>query len=318
MIKLGVIGAGGMGGHHAGRLAEIDQAELVGIADIERAKAETLAAKHQVASYTDYHDLLDIVDTVFICTPPFARTDIVVDAAQAGKHIFAEKPIALTLDEADRMLEATDKAGVKLMIGYVLHFVPTFKTLHDSFASGELGSLISCWTRRYMPWNPAGRWYADQEKSGGITVDFFTHDLDWLRWVGGDVQAVYGKTAHINPDITAEDNVWTMLTFKEGVGVSGASWCASLSDNSIGVVGTKGSIIVDLVGKIRKKLAGGEEEEVTPTECETIQAHFVRCVEQDLEPEITGYDGRAALEIARAIQESSRTGRVIEIKQNYN
>lgn len=80
------------------------------------------------------------------------------------------------------MIRATEKTGVHFMLGYVLRFTHPFRLLHDTLASGELGDLVSCWCRRYMPWNPAGRWYGEQDKSGGVTVDLFSHDLDWLRW----------------------------------------------------------------------------------------------------------------------------------------
>ena len=313
MTKIGIIGAGGMGGHHARTLDALENVEIVGVADVVEEKARTLADRHGAKWVTDFRDLLPEVEAVFICTPPFARTDVVIGCAEAGKAIFAEKPIALDLDEADRMIEATERAGVPFMIGYVLRFTQPFQILHDTFVSGALGRLVSCWTRRYMPWNPAGRWYGDQEKSGGVTVDFFSHDLDWLRWIGGDVQTVYGKTERINPEITADDNVWTFLTFEEGAGVAGASWAATLSDSSIGIVGTKGSMIVDRSGTIRRKLVGGEETEVTAEPGESIQAHFVRCVEEGLQPQVTGHDARAVLEIALAIMASSRTGEIVKL-----
>ena len=168
MTKLGVIGCGGMGSYHAKTVHDMDNVQLVGVADTIESKAAALANELGVATYTDFHDLLPFVDGVMVCTPPFARTNVVLDCAARGKHIFAEKPIALNLEEADRMLEATDRAGVIMMIGYVLRFTHPFQALYELFSAGELGRLVNCWTRRYMPFDTSKIWYGDQAKSGGV------------------------------------------------------------------------------------------------------------------------------------------------------
>jgi len=94
------------------------------------------------------------VDAVWVCTEPFNRREIVTTAAQAGKHIFTEKPVANTLADADAMIAAAHQAKVKYMLGYCLRFWQPYRLFRDTFMSGELGELTSCWMRRFMPWNP--------------------------------------------------------------------------------------------------------------------------------------------------------------------
>ena len=313
MIKLGVIGCGGMGTHHATTLKSMEGVQLVGVADTIDAKASALADELEVEAYTDFHELLPRVDGVMICTPPFARTEAVVESAAAGKHIFAEKPIALNLEDADRMLEATDQAGVIMMVGYVLRFTHPFQTIYDLFASGELGRLVNCWTRRYMPFDTSEIWYGDQTKSGGVALDFASHDIDWVRWIGGDVQRVFGRVDRIRPGIRADEHVHALFTFAEGLGSIDDSWAPGLGHSSIGLVGSAGSVMTGEDGTLRKRLGDGEESVISPEPGETIQAHFARCIRDGLTPKITGHDARAVLALVLAIQESSQTGQAVAI-----
>ena len=201
------------------------------------------------------------------------------------------------------MLEATDRAGVIMMMGYVLRFTHPFQALYELFAAGELGRLVNCWTRRYMPFDTSKIWYGDQAKSGGVALDFASHDIDWVRWVGGDVRRVFGRVDRVRPGIRADEHVHALFTFAEGLGHS-----------SIGLVGRSGAAIVSEDGTIHKRLGDSEETVITPEPGETIQAHFVRCIRDGLTPKVTGHDARALLAIVLAIQESSRTGEAIPLQ----
>ena len=318
MVNIGIIGCGGMGGHHARMISKMEGATLVGVADEIEDKASGLEEELQTKAYTDFHDLLPHVDGVMICTPPFARTDIVVDCAKAGKHIFAEKPICLDMASADKMVDAADRAGVIMMMGYVLRFTHPFQVMYETYASGVLGRLVNCWTRRYMPYDTSSRWYGDQSKSGGVTLDFASHDIDWVRWVGGDVQQVYGRVDRVRPGIQADEHVHALFSFDEGVGAIDDSWAPGLSDSSIGIVGSEGSIIVERDGTIRQKLGDGEETVITPEPGETIQEHFVARVRDGKSPKVTGHDARAVLAIVLAIQESSQTGKAVEMRKSQS
>jgi len=339
--KLGIIGCGGMGNHHAKILSTMSNVDIVAVCDIIEEKARKLGKQLDTPWCVDYHDLLDDVDAVWVCTEPFNRLDIVTTSARCGKHIFTEKPICLNIEDADQMIEAADSAGVKYMLGYVLRFTNPFKLIHDTFVSGELGDLVCCWTRRYMPADMSNRWYGHQDKSGGVTLDFGSHDIDWLRWIGGDVATVFAKTYRVRATMNADEHGQALMMFENGgMGTMDVSWSSYLSESSVGLVGTKGAMIVGRDGKIRKKIGDSADEEIVDADSamdidpsgnlgkkdasgkiqatgksnETIQEHFFRCIAGDCEPITPAHDGRKTLATVLALQKSARSGRSVEVE----
>lgn len=341
MIKVGMIGCGGMGNAHAPVLMKLSGVKVVGVCDLIEEKARAMSDKNGIGRFcTDYHELLPDVDALWICTEPFNRVEIVTTCAKAKKHIFTEKPIARSLAEAEKMIAVTKKAKVKYMLGYCLRFwqMP-YVVIHDIFASGELGDLVSCWMRRFMPMDPPS-WYKFQEKSGGAMLDFASHDIDWLRWVGGDVKTVFGATSRVRKGAKADDHGAAMFIFKKGGSATVEdSWAAHTGESSVGIVGTKGSIIMDNDGKVRKRIGYDGPEQIVEGESvtavdpkgnvgrkdaagkirkvisknEMIQEHFFRCINEDFEPLTSGPEGRKTLLTVMALWESSRTGKAIEV-----
>jgi UDP-N-acetylglucosamine 3-dehydrogenase len=317
MIKVGMIGTGGIAKVHAQSLSKLDNVKITAVYDIDNSRAESFAQDYETKVFPSYEELLDSdVDAVYICSPPFVHKEHAVAAAEAKKDIFCEKPIEITLDEANEILEAVEKNGIRLMMGYVLRYFPAFKTIRDMFTSGELGDLVTSWSNRYSYFAPVGTWVADPDLSGGMTVEFFTHDLDWHRWVGGEVKTVYGKIAQVNPEIKIETNISSILTFENGTGLANGSWASPLERVSIGVTGTKGGISYE-AGQLRMKLISdkmGRTLELPSGEDPYLQEsrHFIDCLAKDEKPDITAEDGFEALKIALAIQESSRTGKVVD------
>ncbi|HUS47015.1 MAG TPA: Gfo/Idh/MocA family oxidoreductase, partial [Phycisphaerae bacterium] len=216
MIKLGLIGLGGMGNYHARVLPGLENVEIVGVCDLIEQKAAQLAENLKVRTCTNFRDLLDDVDAVWVCTEPFNRLEVVTTCAAAGKHIFTEKPICLDLKEADEMIASARAAGVKYMLGYVLRFTEPYRLIRNTFASGELGELVTCWTRRYMPCDMSRHWYGKQELSGGVMLDFGSHDCDWLRWIGGDVKTVLASARPVRPTVHADEHGMVMMLFARG------------------------------------------------------------------------------------------------------
>ncbi|MHB9023947.1 MAG: Gfo/Idh/MocA family protein [Armatimonadota bacterium] len=333
-VKIGIFGCGGMGRHHAKILADMPGVRIAGVCDVAAEKATELGSALGTPCYTDYRDLLDAVDAVWVCTEPFHRLEIVTGAAAAGKHIFTEKPVALTLSEADRMIAAAEAAGVTFMVGYCLRFWNPFKLLRDTFAGGELGELVHCWTRRYMPYDTTGRWYGEQARSGGVALDFGSHDLNWLQWIGGEVEAVYADIFRVRPTITADEHSRSVLRFaRGGCGTCDVSWSSCLDDSSVGIVGTAGAMIVDRAGIIRKKIGGGEEVIVDATGVssftpdgamgrqavamlgETLYDHFFRCMSEGLEPLTSARDARQTLATYVALREAADSGQVVQVAQ---
>ena len=339
MIKTAVIGCGGMGNHHARVLAQMANVKVVGVCDPIEAKARPLGEAVGVPWCVDYRTLLERADAVWICTEPFNRLAVVTDAAAAGKHIFTEKPIARDLREADAMIAAAARARVKYMLGYVLRFTNPYRLLRDTLAAGELGELVSCWTRRFMPIDMSTLWYGWQEKSGGVLLDFGSHDLDWLLWLGGPARTVFTQTFRVRPTMHADEHAQTVIVFERGgIATCEVSWSSYLSESSVGVVGTRGAMIVGLDGKVRKRVGDGKETvvdvesamavdpagnvgqraaaggiETVAARNETIQQHFFRCIEEDLDPIPSAAEGRQVLATVLAMHKSARTGRSVVV-----
>lgn len=340
MVNVGMIGCGGMGNYHGPEIAKLSNVKIVGTCDLIPEKARNLAEKIGVGRHcTDFRELLPDVDAVWVCTEPFNRLDIVTTSAKAGKHIFTEKPVAVSLGDADAMIAAARKAKVKYMLGYCLRFCQPYRLIHDIYANGELGELESCWMRRFMPWNPAN-WYGHQEKSGGVMLDFGSHDVDWLRWVGGDVKTVCGKTFRIRDGIQCDDHGAAVYLFKNGgLATSENSWSSYMGESTLGIIGTKGAVMMGRDGKVRKRIGHSGEEEVVNVEAatainpqgvigkrdekgniqkvqvrsESIQQHFFRCIEEDIEPLTPAADGRQTLLTVMALWESAATGKSVEV-----
>lgn len=315
MLRIGFVGAGGIARAHAERLAKIDQVKITAVLDIDQTRAQQLADTHRAKACASMRQLLRNSDAVYVCTPPFARLKEMVACARAGKHIFAEKPLCLTMSEARKIARAIEKAGVRFMVGYVLHYWPNFKAVRQTVASGELGDLQVCWCNR-MGLGPRGGWIEDPSKSGGMTVEFNSHDIDWLRWVGGPARAVYGKTRTI-PGDGIERNVWAILSFDQGIGILGSSWSAPISFSAFGAICSKGMVLCGPDGKVRKRLTGGEETEVplAPVEDSLLEEdrHFVESVLAGENPLIGMAEALGALEISLAIQKSSASGKVVSL-----
>ncbi|MFQ6099271.1 MAG: Gfo/Idh/MocA family protein [Armatimonadota bacterium] len=319
-MNIGIIGAGGMGKAHAGKLAQIEGCRITAVADVNVDAAKSLAEKHGAAAFGDFRDLLKSdVEAVYICTPPYLHEEQAVAAAHARKHVFLEKPIDVSLKAADNIVAACRASGVKLMIGFVLHCYPAFRKIKEVLDSGAIGSPVLLWCSRMGagPQPSPEHWLQNPAMSGGMAVEFNAHDLDWLRWVGGDAESVYGRVAHAK-GMRIEDNVVAVLAYTAGgTGLIASSWSAPIAHTFAGAIGTQGNVVLGNDGQVKSQRRGDaavtHELEGGVDSLLREDRHFVRCVQDDEEPEMSGEDGVAALELSLAIQESSRSGEVVRL-----
>src|SRR5687768_4347937 len=192
-LRFGVIGAGRIGKIHAENLAtRVPRVEVAGIADVDLKAAQDLAAHlHVLVAVEDYHAILSnpAIDAVAICSSTDTHAKIIIEAAQAGKQIFCEKPIALDLETIDTALEAVEKAGVKLQIGFNRRFDPNFRKVHTMVAEGKIGTphIVRITSR-----DPAPPPVSYINVSGGLFLDMTIHDFDMARYLSGsEVEEVY-------------------------------------------------------------------------------------------------------------------------------
>ncbi|MCL4544284.1 MAG: Gfo/Idh/MocA family oxidoreductase, partial [Chloroflexi bacterium] len=292
MFRIGLIGAGGIAGQHLRAFSQIDDVAITAVADIDVTRAERRAAECGARPFTRHQDVLDLVDAVVICTPPSWHRAPTVDAAQAGKHVFCEKPIALTLEDADAMIAAAQAAGVVLQIGHNFHFEPHFRAMHDLFAAGTLGELVYCWFQQAgffaeRGWEARRReqhWRLTPEQSGGRLFEQI-HIVNWLAWIGGPARRAYGRMATITPDLAVDEWDLAIFDFEHGYGKAELSLTpCTIPERSAGILGRQGSVILRQ-GQLVRRTFDGPEEELLPPPVISRQEHFIACIRNGSRPE---------------------------------
>ena len=216
-----MIGCGGIARVHGERLSKLDEVQLAAFADIVSEKAAAFSESYGGKAYTDWHEMLDCerLDIVYVCLPPFSHDDEVMVAAEKGIHIFIEKPIALKMDLARKMVRAVEKSGVKSQVGYNCRFglaVEEAKRLIESGDGGQIGLALGTYWCHFL----GGAWWRDKEKSGGQIIEQSTHLYDAIRYLCGEVDEVCGymnrKFWTDVPDMTVEDVSSSTFRFKSG------------------------------------------------------------------------------------------------------
>ena len=329
-IGIGVIGCGGMGRSLANGANAVEGIDIVCVSDLQEDLAKSLADNLNTKYTTDYHELLadDNIDAVLIASPPFLHAQMAVDAANAGKHVFSEKPMAPTLDDCDEMIKAASENGVKLTIGLVCRYHATHSKVHEIVHSGELGNPVNMMVHRIGgPWGGGNRvqWRMERDKSGGSLMEINAHEIDFLRWTCGDVESVSAVGGqYIQKDTDYPDLVLASLNFKNGaVGLLHSSHTAAIGGYGGRVDCEKGSIYFPQIwggdASIQIKSFDGEARsikigdiQVPPPVQQEIRV-FVEAIRNDTTPLITGTDGRAAVEIAIAAYQSVETGQPVAL-----
>ena len=220
-LKVGIIGAGRIGQVHAKSITyHIPQAEIVAISDIYEEGAKKVAEELGIpAYYKDYHEILNNpeIEAVLICSSTDTHADIACEAAEAGKHIFCEKPVDLTIAKIKKVIAAVEKAGVKLQIGFNRRYDHNFAYIKSLANQGKLGTLQTIKITSRDP-EPPGPAYV--KVSGGIFLDMTVHDFDMARFIGGEVEEVYANaTVMVDEEIGRAGDVDTALIalkFKSG------------------------------------------------------------------------------------------------------
>jgi myo-inositol 2-dehydrogenase/D-chiro-inositol 1-dehydrogenase len=252
-LKLGVIGTGRIGKVHITTLVQsVSDADVVAVADIHIEGAKELALQFGIPFVSpDYKEVINHpeVDAVVICSPTDTHAKYIVESARAGKHIFCEKPVDLSLDIIRNAIEEVNKAGVKLMVGFNRRFDPNFRKIRDMVMAGNIGepNILKITSRDPAP--PPAQYIA---VSGGMFLDMTIHDFDMARYiVGSEVTEVYVKAAVlIDPAIGEAGDVDTAiitLCFANGaIGVIDNSRKAVYGyDQRVEIFGSKGMISVD-------------------------------------------------------------------------
>jgi predicted dehydrogenase len=328
VITVAVVGAGFMGTAHTANYKSLSgrvRVKSVVARTVDRAAkvAETVGAD----ATTDLDAVLadPEIDAVDVCIPTPAHRDVAERALAAGKHVFLEKPIALTVEDADAIVRAADESGKVFMVGLVLRFWPEYVELQRRVAAGELGRVSAVATRRLSPPADWAAWFADRSQTGGTAVDLLVHDFDQMNWLLGTPRSVVAHepvTGHVHALVeydgasaVAEGSMAMpgSYPFSSNIRVQGERGAAEYAFSA--APAESGGNIGEAQGPPGLKLYPADGEPVTvPVESADPWgpeiAYFVECVEQGREPEQgTGEQARQALRVSLAANRSLESGR---------
>lgn len=321
-VRACLIGCGRAGMIHARNYKnKLENAKIVACVDAVEEAAKAAAEELGISKwFVDYHDILadDEINAVIVVAPTNLHKQIVVDCAAAGKHIFCEKPLAMTVEECDEMIAACEKYNVKLQVGFMRRFDASFQEAKRLVDAGAIGELVQIHSNTRGPSKPRP-WMYDIQKSNGILAEVNSHDIDAVRWMAGsDIDTVYAVAGNFrNPEARAEfpdyyDSVLMNGTLKNGVHfcIDGAAYVQYGYDSKMEIIGTKGKINVGRSDKEFVHCTTVEGGTRTPfiNSWMTLfidaylaeDASFVNAVINDTPVEVSGVDGRMAVATVEA------------------
>jgi myo-inositol 2-dehydrogenase / D-chiro-inositol 1-dehydrogenase len=226
-LRVGVVGAGLIAGCHVRAYTEVEDVEVVAVADPRVAKAEQLASTVSATACRDLDDVLELgPDVISVCTPPRTHADLTVRSIEAGRHVLCEKPVALTLADALRIQHAAETSDRVVMIGHVSRFEPDHRAAQELVAAGHVGEvamMVHSMTTSLPGWSEGG-WLARPEESGGPLLDLSAHSFDYLAWVIGSPAVRVHAVAADSPVGPATYGMATVRYANGAMGQVEASW----------------------------------------------------------------------------------------------
>ena len=330
-IRVGLVGTGRIGQIHACTLATMSGADLVAVTDVipEAARACAEAAGHpQVVD--DYQHLLNdaSLDAVIICSSTDTHAPFIIQAAEAGKHIFCEKPISAELGTIDAALAAVERAGVKLMIAFNRRFDANHQRIKHAIENGEVGTPHRL---HIVSRDPAPPPIEYVKVSGGLFFDMTIHDFDMARFLLGDVDEVYAAGGvMVDPQIGEAGDIDTaviMLKFKNGaIGTIENSRQAVYGyDQRVEVFGSQGAarsdnlypnaVTFSTAQQVGRDLPLNFFLERYMGSYQAEMEAFIQCLKDDAPMPVTGADGRAPVVIAMAALKSYKENRPVKLSE---
>lgn len=349
-LRIGIVGCGKIAGNHARALQQVPGVEVVGCSDLDLERSQQFAKAHGIANTVRTVDELIALglDACTVCTPHPVHEEVVLAAAAAGIHVLCEKPIAVDVEAADRMIEAADRAGITFGVLFQRRFWPAARRIKAAIDDGTLGvptlgqaSVILHRPSEYYSadaWR--GRWDTD---GGGVLMTQAVHQIDMLQWFMGEATQVSGfiRTHTHGDHIETEDSASAVVAFASGgtATITATTGANHNLGNRVTVIGGTGAIAsvlefpegregVNEIWTVPGELTLGTPYspdvhanlDVTDvnaglTDFHTLQVQdFADAILTGRAPAVTGRDARASLAIVVGIYESSRTGRVVDLQ----
>lgn len=344
-LSFGIVGAGAISGIHAQAIAAIGGAKLTGIYSTTRHRSAAFAEEHHCKVFDTLEELVNDpeIDIVCICTPSGVHMEPALKAIEAGKHCLIEKPLEITPERCDKIIEAAEKAGVLVAVVFPSRFHEASKHIREAMDAGRCGPLVFGdvdvkWSRVEAYYQSAqwrGTWQFD---GGGALMNQGIHSVDLLQWYMGPVEAVQAMTANRrHKEIEVEDTVTAIVRFASGalgtIECSTAAYPGALK--RLEIVGTAGTIIMEEGSLLKWELAdetpadlqikstiNGEHDSTggaADPKAISYRGHqyqmedLIKAVRTGGKPLVDGREGRKSVEIVTAIYKSAQTGQLVKL-----
>jgi len=338
-VRFGIVGCGAIATlHHIPNLKKAPRAEVVAVADIDEERAKEVAGSFGIPRYfTSYRDMIDRtdIDALTVCTPTKYHAPAAVYALENNLHVFCEKPMCLTLEEADQIAQSLEKTSSKFMVGYNLRFTNLFQKVKSMISDGEQGDLIQVECSFCVPgpkkWPAITDFYQKRELGGGALFDSGSHAIDLLRWITGEVEGVSASVFRENDETSIDEAASLLLRFHgDTIGVVNASWTSPWPVVKTEIYGSEGLLFASFPENILSKegiiaihkyrgitfkegiIKMGVKENATMYQKEL--HHFLDCIRRGEDPSVSVSDGRAAVAVTLAAYESAEEKREVSIR----
>lgn len=341
----GLVGTGMIAETHAMAIAAIGQASLIGAYSTRKDKTDRFAARHDCRAYSTLDELAadPAIDIVCICTPSGIHLEPALTCIAGGKHCLIEKPLEVTLERCDRIIEAAAKAGVKLGVIFPSRFHGVNRQLKMTLDENRFGSLVL--GDAYVKWSRSKAYYASaawrgtwELDGGGALMNQGIHSVDLLQWFMGPVHSVQAITANIrHKEIEVEDTVVAIVKFVNGA--LGTIECSTAvfpgSYKRIEIMGTSGTVVVEENSLVKWQFEQERPEDVMALQTFSMANNsgggvsdpaaisftghqqqiedMILAIETDCRPLVDGREGRKSVEIVRAIYDSARKGETVKL-----
>lgn len=334
-VRIAIVGYGQIGPVHLRSYKRFEEkAEVVAVVDLQEERARLAQEQYGVERIlTDYRELwsMDDIDVIDVCIPTYLHHELVLEAARHGKHVFCEKPMAMTMEDALEMEAACREAGVKLQLGFVRRFDNEWLKFKDIVTEGLLGRPV-VWRTASASHGAPTPWFFQRELGGGPFMDGAVHNYDFGNYMFGKAKAVTAKGITIQPNRTAIDTGIVSIEYESGDilqmmwswGLQAGCRAGAIHD----VLGEKGALLFQSpkkeplkkentnVGQLVVVRPGGGEEiyEYVRNDMFADQMeHFIDCIINDKDPKVTAKHGQESLKVALAVLESFETGKTVVI-----
>ncbi|HID11620.1 MAG TPA: Gfo/Idh/MocA family oxidoreductase [Candidatus Latescibacteria bacterium] len=334
MFRVGFLGCGGIANAHARVLSELGKrVQLAAFCDLEEERARRFNQTYADGKgkvYINLHRMLnkEKLDVLYICLPPFAHADEVELAAERGVHIFIEKPVALDMETAGRMVEAVERTGVKSQVGFQSRFGDAVREVKRMLDSGEAGrpGLVEA---RYFCNSLHSPWWRDKSKSGGQVVEQVIHTFDILRYFLGEPEAVFSFRDNLFhrdvPDYTVEDVSATVVRFKNGAVATVAATNGAIPGKWISdykLVTERITVYFESPNQATVYHTGVPHGWVTSISSErplqkAAAEDLLDAIEDDRETLVPIQEGARSLELVLAVARSGEQGTIVHFKGGF-